>query len=153
LTGGVAFGAWCPYDRLVRRTIGHRLFKLGQIPKRRREALKAEGIRVLDEGIPVAITYRNYRAPGRFYAWRRSYGSGSVVVTGCRLFISYYRWPVFDLGLEDPRFGRIHLTSPTTDSLQISFEAADLFLDRTGSVAIRIRSDEAATVLSYLRLR
>ena len=136
-----------------RRTIGYRLFGLGGVPRQRREALEAEGIRVRSEGIAVAITYRNYRAPGRFYAWRRSYGSGSVVVTERRLFVSYYRWPIFDLELDDPRIRRIEMQASAPDRLRLTFDAAEIDPNRSGRVSIQLRAPEAPAILSICGIR
>jgi hypothetical protein len=130
------------------KTIGHRLFRLGCVPHRWRDRLEAEGIRILEEGIRCTVTWGNYRAPGRYHAWRRSWGSGAVALTQKRLFVSYYRWPM--LNVETDRFARIEISSPASDALVLSFDVADLYADRRGRITIRLRVAEAARLFQVL---
>ncbi len=132
------------------KTIGYRLFRLGRIPSRWRRRLEAEGIRVLDEGIRYTITYRNYRAPGRYFAWRRSMGSGAIVLTRKRFLVFYYRWLVLDVELVDPRLERIAASSPAPDVLVLAFDVSDLYPNRSGNVTIRLRTSEASSILQVL---
>ena len=132
------------------KTIGHRLFRLGRIPLGWRERLEREGIRILDEGIRYRITYRSYRAPGRYYAWRRSMGSGAVVLTHRRLLLFYYRWPVLDVELAEPRLTRIGASSPAPDVLVLTFEASDFDPRRRGRVTVRLRTAETLELLTIL---
>ena len=62
-------------------TLLHRLFGAGRVPEDRLAAFQAEGIVLFDEGIGGALTLRNFRAPGRYSGWRRSWFMGSVVLT------------------------------------------------------------------------
>jgi len=133
------------------KTIGYRLLRLGRVPQRWRGRLESEGIRVLDEGIRCAVTWRNYRAPGRYYGWRRSWGSGAVVLTQVRLFVSYYAWPMLNVALDEDRIAKIDVASPTPDALVLSFDAADLFDDRRGAITIRLRTEKAANLAAHLR--
>ena len=41
-----------------------RLLGLGKLPKVVKAALKAEGIRILEEGVRMSVTHRYFRAPG-----------------------------------------------------------------------------------------
>ncbi len=132
------------------KTIGYRLFRLGRIPARWHDELNSEGIRILDEGIRQTITYRNYHAPGRYFAWRRSMGSGAIVVTEKQFLVFYYRWPVLDIGRDDPRIVQLDVSSPAPDMLVLSFEASDFDSRRRGSVTIRLRSAEVPSILQAL---
>ena len=132
------------------KTIGHRLFRLGSVPSRRRGALEVEGIRLLEEGIRVTITYRDYRAPGKRFGWKRSVGSGAIVVTRTRLLVLYYRWPILDLPLGDVRLGALDIDA-SSDRLSISFDAHDLDDARSGRVEIQLRSIRAADIVALTR--
>jgi len=134
-------------------TIGHRLFGLGRIPRRLRDSLGVEGVRVLDEGIRVSVTYRNYRSPGKWFAWKRSTGSGAVVMTQRRLFVSFYRWPILDIERADSRLHRITMSVPATDVLELAFDAADLDSSRSGEVTIRLRTSQASTLRAMCEIR
>jgi len=43
---------------------------LGKIPKLLNDALRIEGIVVFDEGVPASVTYRDFRAPGKYFSGR-----------------------------------------------------------------------------------
>jgi len=133
------------------KTIGHRLFRLGRVPQRWRRELAAEGIRVIDEGIRCTVTYRNYRAPGRYYGWRRSMGAGAIVLTDKRLMVFYYCWPVLKIELEDPRLVSIDLSMPSPDRIVLSWDASKLYADRSGRMTIGLRTAEAANLQAWLR--
>jgi len=132
------------------KTIGYRLLRLGRVSARWRERLEREGIRILDEGIRYTITYRSYRAPGRYYAWRRSMGSGAIVLTHRRFLLFYYRWPVLDVEFVEPRLTRIEASSPAPDVLVLAFEASDFDPRRRGKVTVRLRTAEAPAILDAL---
>ncbi len=132
------------------RTLGYRLFRFGSLPDGRRVGYEREGVVLVAEGVRVTVTYRNYRAPGKRFAWRRTTGSGSVVLTRERLVVHSYRWPILDVELDDPQFGLLAISSPTANTLRIEFEAGSFDPKRSGSVAIGIRTALASALRNAL---
>jgi hypothetical protein len=132
------------------RTLGYRLFRFGSLPARRRVEYEREGVVLVAEGVRITITYRNYRAPGKRFVWRRTAGSGSAVLTRKRLVVYSYRWPILNVELDDPQFGLLAILSPAPNTLQIEFEAGTFDPKRSGSVAIEIRSSLASALRSAL---
>jgi hypothetical protein len=134
----------------MKTTLGYRLFHWGGLSAERRSMIEAEGLLILDEGVPIRVTYRNYRAPGKRFGYRRSSGSGAIALTRRRFAAFYYRWPLLDLALDDPRFPAVEITSPGPDTLLIVVDAAALDPRRSGHVSMRFRTDRAHDVILSL---
>ncbi len=132
------------------KTIGYRLFRWGRVPVCRREAYASEGLCVYDEGVPITVTYRNYRAPGKRFGYRRSSGSGAVVVTSVRLVVFYYRWPVLDVPRTDTS-SMLHVAASESGVLTIGFEAGALDPKRSGSVCVRLRTAHPASITAMVK--
>ncbi|MGC9529688.1 MAG: hypothetical protein ACP5G2_03615 [Candidatus Bipolaricaulaceae bacterium] len=110
---------------MSKRTLGYRLFGLGRLAARRRAAFHREGVRILEEGIRVRITYRHHVAPGKRFSWRRSVGSGAIALTRRRLAAFYHWRPILDMETEDARMEKLRISAPAAHTLAISFAAGD----------------------------
>jgi len=132
------------------KTLGYRLFRWGRIPPSWRERVESEDICICDEGVPIAVTYRNYRAPGKRFGYRRSSGSGAVVVTSLRFAVFYYRWPVLDLPRTDAS-ATLRVSASESGVVTIDFEAATLDPKRSGSVRVRIRTEHSTSIAALMK--
>ena len=63
------------------KTFLYRIFKIGEIPKNVRSQINREGIVLQEEGIGGSVTFKKFRAPGKYYGWRKNWFSGSIVLT------------------------------------------------------------------------
>jgi hypothetical protein len=77
-------------------------------------------------------------------------GSGSIVLTDRRLVLFYYRWPVLDVDLAEPRLTRIEASTPAPDVLVLAFKASDFDPRRRGKVTVWLRTAEASGILQAL---
>src|SRR5215212_1970926 len=59
----------------------------GRLPDDLRRSLDAEGVLLLEEGLPGTVTYINYRAPHQYSSWRKVPFAGSIAITGRRLVV------------------------------------------------------------------
>ncbi|WP_354702012.1 hypothetical protein DSM112329_02358 [Paraconexibacter sp. AEG42_29] len=120
----------------------------GRLPDDLRTALEAEGIVLLLEELPGSTTYRNYRAPGKRSNWKKQGTSGAIAVTGRRVVA----WTSFNgREVDVPRDG------PLPDGLEVvreddavcfTYDAAAFHADRSGTVEVRLRTDEAGQVVA-----
>jgi hypothetical protein len=69
---GVQRSTW---ETVMAMTLLYRLFRIGGLPKNVRTALESEGMRIIEEGIRVSVTYRDFKAPGKRFTWKRRDGS------------------------------------------------------------------------------
>ena len=126
------------------RTLGWRLFGWGSLPRKLRPALEAEGIRLLEEGLPGRFVTRRLKAPGRRYRFRREGFSGCIVLTGKRLLLCSYRKLQINIGPEDPRLRSLHVTTAHPGWLTIWFESARFHDDWKGVIEFRLKTPNAA---------
>ena len=103
------------------KSLLYRLFGLGRIPKLLNDTLRIEGIVVFDEGIPASVTYRDFRAPGKYFSWKKQAFVGSVVVTNNRLVALMYSNFAVNVPFTDERIRQLQI-SVEGDRLLIAFD-------------------------------
>lgn len=127
-----------------------RLFGVGRIPKLLGDRLRMEGIVVADEGIPGSVTYRDFRAPGRYSSWRKQAFIGSVVVTNIRLVgLRSSRFAIV-VPFSDERIRQLRI-SRERDHLVIALDASLFHDDWSGTIEYRYRTSEAAVIIKWIQ--
>jgi hypothetical protein len=138
------------------KTLLYRIFGLGKIPKRMLPALKEEGIVLIDEGISGSITFRNFRAPRRYYGRKWSWITGSLVLTGKRFaaftFYPYFN-PIINIQLDDERLKKLHCSLKENRTLCILFDPSSFKEGWSGSIKCRFSTPKARLFLEQLRQR
>ena len=135
---------------MSRKTIGHRLLRLGHVPRKVLPTLESEGIWILDEGIQVDLVLRRYRAPGRRFGYRRELLSGSIVLTQERI-VAYVWWgTLFNVSLGDPRLSALSVSTSAPGFLKVAFDAGDLQQGRSGTVECRFHTDLAMEFAAWI---
>jgi len=109
-----------------------------------------EGIVVADEGIPGSVTYRDFRAPGRYSSWRKQAFIGSVVVTNIRLVGLMSSKFAVDVPFSDERIRRLRI-SRERDRLVIAFDASLFHDDWSGTIEYRYRTSQAAAIIKWIQ--
>jgi len=132
------------------KTLLHRIFGLGKIPGKVLPLLEQEGIILRDEGIGGSITFRNFRAPGKRYSFRRNWFTGSLVLTGKRF--AAFRWgtPVINVTLEEKWLKALHCSVNGEATLCVRFDPAVFQEGHSGSVEVRFSTPEARLFLEHL---
>src|SRR5438067_5082416 len=133
------------------KSLLYRLFGLGRIPKLLNDTLHIEGIVVADEGIPASVTYRDFRAPGKYFSWKKQGFVGSVVVTNVRLVALMYSNFAVNVPFTDERIRKLLISVEGADGLLIVFDPS-LFHDNwSGTIEYRFRTDQAANMLKSIQ--
>lgn len=128
----------------------YRLFGLGRIPKLLNDTLHIEGIVVSDEGVPGSVTYRDFRAPGKYFSRKKQGFVGSVVITNVRLVALMYSSFAVNVPFTDERIRQLQI-SVEGDRLLIAFDPK-LFHDNwSGTIEYRFRTDKAADLLNWIK--
>ncbi len=125
------------------KSLLYRIFGLGQMPQDPGAALESEGVILLEEGIRGSITYKRFRAPGRYSSWRRQTFAGSLVITRERVVAFAFSRTVVNVPFKDPKFEKLHVSVENEERLLIAFKAEDFHDDRSGSIEIRYRTPQA----------
>ena len=135
------------------KTLLYRLFGIGKIPEQFMATLESEGILALDEGIKGSVTYRDFRAPGKYSAWRRQWFTGSLVLTQVRLVSLLSLSTAIDVPLTDERIRRMQFSVEKNDTLLVAFDPSLFHPGWSGTMEYRFRTTEAPAFLEKLRER
>ncbi len=132
------------------KSLLYRLFGVGRIPKLLGDRLRMEGIVVADEGIAGSVTFRDFRAPGRYSSWRKQAFVGSVIVTNIRLVALMQSRFAVDVPFTDARIRRLQI-SRERDRLVIGFDASLFHDDWSGTIEYRYRTSQAAEIIKWIQ--
>lgn len=128
----------------------YKIFGVGKIRETVLSELKGEEIIASDEGIKSTLTYKNFRAPGRYSNWKRRGFAGAIILTEKRLILQQYSQPVINILLTDERFEKIKVSLETEDTLLFEFEP-HLFLENSsGQIEWRCRTPHAKIIYDRL---
>lgn len=132
------------------KTLLYRLFGVGSMPQRWRTTVESEGIIVFDEGVRGSVTYRDFRAPGKRFSWRKVAFSGSIALTKNRLLGLQYGNPAINIPLDDARLHQMQFSVEGGDTLLVAFNANLFHNDWSGKIEYRFRTLEARALLENL---
>jgi hypothetical protein len=132
------------------KSLLYRLFGIGRIPKLLNDTLHIEGIVVADEGVPATVTYRNFRAPGRYSSWRKQGFVGSVVVTNVRLVALMYGNFAVNVPFTDERIRKLNI-SVEAGRLLMAFDPSVFHDDWSGGIEYRFRTEQAADIIKWIQ--
>jgi len=135
------------------KTLLYRLFGLGKVPAQLMATLNAEGILAFDEGIKGSVTYRDFRAPRKYSAWRRKWFTGSIILTKARLVALQSLSQAIDVPLTDKRIRSLRISVEKEDILLIAFDPSLFHPDWSGTIEYRFRTTEAEAFVEKLRAR
>lgn len=131
------------------KSLLYRLFGIGRIPKLLGDRLRMEGIVIADEGISGSVTYRDFRAPGRYSSWRKQAFIGSIVITNIRLVgLMSARFAV-NVPFSDARIRQLRF-SRERDRLVIALDASLFHDDWSGTIEYRYRTSQAADIIKWI---
>jgi hypothetical protein len=132
------------------KTLLHRLFGLGKMPRKYASTLRAEGIILIDEGIGGSITLKRFKAPGRRYSWKRSWFTGCLVLTNQTFAAFTLMRPLVFIPLTDKRLSELRCSVEESVTLLITYDAS-LFNEKwSGIVECRFKTSKAQLFLEQL---
>lgn len=133
------------------QTLLYRLFGLGRPPKAMKPTLEGEGIVLVDEGIGGSITFRDFRAPGRRYRHRKSWFTGSLVVTEVRFAAYGFSRPLINVPLERSYLAKLDgAVEHDGTVLRVAFESGDFHDDWSGGIECRFRTAKAPLFMEWI---
>jgi hypothetical protein len=114
--------------------------------------LEAEGL-LHCEIVPGSVTYRHYRAPGRYSSWKKEPARWTVAVTRRRLVVRRDSGPMVNVPWADARIRTLRIAVDGPDLL-VGADASAFRADSSGTVETRARvGDPAAVVALIERMR
>ena len=134
------------------KSLLYKLFGVGKIREPLLSQLKGEEIIASDEGIKSTLTYKTFRAPGRYSNWKRRWFSGAIALTKKRIVLQQYSQPVINLELTDERFRKIKVSLETEDTLLFEFEPQIFLENSSGEIEWRCRTSHAKIIYDRLKM-
>jgi hypothetical protein len=134
----------------LRKSILYCVFGLGKVFRRERAKLEAEGIVLIDEGIPASMTLYKFRGMGSYASWRKSLFPGALVLTKSRLFGNSFSRVVLNIPLSDEHIRKIAVSVNKKGHLDIVFSASD-FMPATGKIRLTFKTPQAGLFLDALQ--
>jgi hypothetical protein len=123
----------------------------GALPAHIRTALEKEMIFFLEEDLKLTITYLGYRAPGKYFGWKRRWRRGSLVLTAQRIIGFEMNSKQIDVPFDHPAFDQIHISIEGVDTICIRVNAAHFQKDTSGTIEFRFRTPSASQFLSLVQ--
>ena len=137
----------------MNKTLLHRLFGFGKIPKKFANTLSGEGMILIEEGIGGSITLKKFKAPGRRHSWKRNWFTGSLVLTEKTFAgFSFFR-PVIFVPFSDKRFSVLNCGIEKGTTLLVGYDASHFNEKWSGEVECRFKTSQARTFLDHLNKR
>ncbi|MDZ7830304.1 MAG: hypothetical protein U5L07_00975 [Desulfobacterales bacterium] len=127
----------------MKKTVLHRLFGIGSIPKKLRPVLENEGIVVFDEGIGGWFVTKHVNGPGKRYRHRTEGFSGCLVITKVRAVCYTYGKRQINISVKDPKIANLYVDMPEEQTLSLSFESSNFREGWEGVIEFRFNTDKA----------
>jgi len=131
----------------------YRLFKAGALPREYKAVIEAEGIILIDEGLQCSVTYKKYKAPGKYFRWKRRSYAGSLAVTKKRIIMFAFHKPLLNVPFSDMKSKTIEVKTENHERLCISFDASEFDSKKSGTVECRCTTPVANLFLDILKQR
>ena len=134
----------------MKKTLLHRIFGWGKIPKRYAPTLHDEGIILLDEGIGGSITLKKFKAPGRYHSWKRSWFTGCIVLTE-RTFAAFaLTKPLIYVPLDHENISKLRCAIEESNTLLVKYDASAFNEKWSGTIECRFKTSKAQMFLERL---
>jgi len=127
-----------------------RLFGSGKLPPEGHGILSLERARVVLESLCGSITYRKFRAPGRYSRLRRQWFLGSLALTEKRILAYRYRQRLVNIPFDDARIRKVHFSLEEPDTCCMKFDAALFHASASGQIELRFKTPAAEEFYSLL---
>ncbi len=135
----------------MKKTLLHRFFGWGRLPKRYAPTLYGEGIILLDEGIGGSVTLKKFKASGRHHSWKRSWFTGCIVLTE-RTFAAFALFkPLIYVPLDHENFSELTCAIEGSDSLFVTYDASAFNEKWSGTIECRFKTSKAQMFLERLQ--
>ncbi|WP_197946249.1 hypothetical protein [Phytohabitans suffuscus] len=132
-------------DRLLRFVLGP-----GRLPEWIRASLAAKDTLLVEEGLTGTVTYRGFRAPGRYSSWRKETVTGAIAIAPDRLVVWAGHFRHIDVPLTHPVRGTVEVRAERPDRVCFAYDAGATNPERAGRVEVRLRTAQAERIAHLL---
>ena len=112
--------------------------------------IEKEGILLQDEGIGGSITFRNFKGPGRRHGWKRTWFTGSIVLTKETFLAFNFSNPVIGISWADDKLNELTCSLENEDVLCVKYDASAFNDEWEGNIEVRFRTQLATQILEVI---
>ena len=128
---------------MKRRTLLYRLFGVGRLPRTVRTAIEPEKIQILEEGIRVIVTYRNFRNSSQYLRRKKKSFSGAIAITSRRVVAYAFAQRVLNLPFRHSCFKKIKAGRKKNGCFFIRLDASQINDKASGTLEYRFITPKA----------
>lgn len=128
----------------------YQLFGAGRVPREQLRLLQAEGELLREEGLRASVTYRNYRAAGKRFKYKRRWFVDSIMLTQKRMAAFAGRKRVINVEYDDPHLETMVFGVDCPGRLMVSFDASEFNEAHSGKIELRFSTPEAERILETI---
>lgn len=133
------------------KTIFYQLFKIGKIPDHVIPIIEQEGVLFQEEGLGGSISFVNFRAPGKYYGFKRSWFSGSIILTKKHFLAFKYSQQVIGVPWNDPRVKKLNCFVKDNNVLCVEFDASTFNQSWSGNIQLRFSTSKSHYILTIIK--
>ena len=130
-----------------------RIFGLGKVPKKYRSQLETEGVVLIEESIAGSVTFKKFRAPGRYYGYKKKLFFGALIITNKTFGAFELFTPLVMVPLEREYISKLDCRLIKNNTLEIEYDASQFNKDWSGTVICRYHTKSAGLFLSHIQAR
>jgi hypothetical protein len=124
----------------------------GRFSPEQRAELEAEGAEIIEDGLKGSITWRDYRAPGRYSSWRKKGVYVAIALTPRRLLVQRTGGKEIDVPFDHPGFAAIEPSLDEPDRLCLAFDPAAFDPRASGRIEVRLSTPQAGRIVERLQM-
>ena len=110
-----------------------------------------EGVVLSDEGIGGSVTYKKFRAPGKYYGWKRSWFSGSIVLTREHFLAFKYSKPIIGIAWDNNHIKKLNCLLEKDNILCVEFDVSAFQKNCSGDIEVRFSTPLASAFLEKIQ--
>ena len=134
----------------VVNTLRRLLIGSGTMPDVLAAALVADGLVLLEQGLPGSVTYRHYRAPRQYSSYRKVAISGAVGISAHRLIVWDGKLRQIDVPISLIADSGVTIAETHPGRVSFQYDAGRFSPERSGSVEVRLRTAQAGRIVALL---
>ena len=134
----------------MKKSLLYRLFGFGKISKELLTELKDEDIKLMDEGLKGSVTYKNFKAPGKYFSWKKQWYITSIITTNKRIIGLRGRKFIINIPFADVRIKEVNFSLDEANNLIVSFDPSLFNDDCSGQVEYKFASEQAKNIVDKL---
>lgn len=135
----------------ISKSIFYRWFGLGKVPSKYEDIIRSETILFKEEGLSGFVTFRNFKAPGKRYGYRKNWFCGSIVLTRKTFLAFQFRTPLIGVNWNNDKIKQLDISVENENRLVVKFESTHFNPKWSGFIEVRFKIDSARELSEFIK--